>query len=40
MISPKRVSAIQYGVFSGMDMNRVSVVEVNATCGWAFLADA
>lgn len=28
---PKKVSGIQYGVFSGRDMNRVSVVEVNAT---------
>lgn len=31
MISPKKVSEIQYGVFSGRDINRCSVVEVNAT---------
>lgn len=33
-IRPKKVSGIQYGVFSGRDMNRVSVVEVNATLVW------
>lgn len=34
LFRPKKVSGIQYGVFSGRDMNRISVVEVNATSAW------
>ena len=35
--SPKKVSEVQYSVFSGRDINRSSVVEVNATFFFDFV---